>query len=37
MENIFKDIVNDPMRTVKIKETYDLKGSLYGRSGAEDK
>ncbi len=31
MENIFKDIVHDNI--IKIKEVYDLKGSLYGRSG----
>jgi hypothetical protein len=35
MENIFKNIVAD--KSVKIQEIYDLKGSLYGRSGEEGK
>jgi len=33
MENIFKDIAINPDISIKIKEVYDLKGSLYGRSG----
>ena len=33
MENIFKDQINDPKKSIKIKAVYDLKGSLYGRSG----
>ena len=37
MENIFKDISSDTLSTITIKETYDLKGSFYGRNGSEDK
>ena len=39
MENIFKEI-NDPKVggfNIQIKEVYDLKGSLYGRTGEEGK
>lgn len=35
MENIFKDVTS--ASSIKIKEVYDLKGSLYGRSGIEGK
>ena len=37
MENIFKQLVNNPEIPIKIKEVYDLKGSLYNRTGEEGK
>ena len=41
MENIFKDLNNlspqKPAINIQIKEVYDLKGSLYGRTGEEGK
>lgn len=33
MENIFKELAKDQIGLIKVKEIYDLKGSLYGRSG----